>query len=214
MEGIGNASKALFKGFGEALSMGIEVAGTVAKGAVNLFTGLTEGAVNLTVEAMKGITIVGKELVKGVSSLITNTASLMFSLVTSPISFLGSKLGLTSRTKHVIIDGGTLDTVKIVEVVELVRKIDGGGAHSPLTGLANKVTNALSGAQKEEKEEAGQVANEQKKDKPDGGVSSNVTAGFTYENSRYFIRRHSYCNCIQAACRLIRHRIGLLKDDC
>ena len=174
MEGIGNASKALFKGFGEALSMGIEVAGTVAKGAVNLFTGLTEGAVNLTVEAMKGITIVGKELVKGVSSLLTNTASLMFSLVTSPISFLGSKLGLSSRTKHVIIDGGTLDTVKIVEVVELVRKIDGGGVHSPLTGLAGKVTNALSGAQKEE--EAGQVANEQTKDKPEGGVSSNVTA--------------------------------------
>ena len=132
-EGIGVAGKAVFEGIGKALSLSVEVAGSVAKGVVEIGTALTSA---VTKVATEGITQVGKlatKLIGGVADLITSAAGSLFSIVSSPFKFIGN-LGksLIQRSSHVIVDGGKIESVDNVKVVELVRKVEQIGGKSPI----------------------------------------------------------------------------------
>ena len=132
MEGIGKLGKEIFRGVGKAISGAVDIVAEVGKGAIAVGSAIAEGATKIFSSGVENVTKLATKLIGGVTDLLIGAGQTLFSVVSSPFKFLG-KMGssLIQRSSHVIIDGGSLDRIQTVDVVELVRNVNAVGGKVP-----------------------------------------------------------------------------------
>lgn len=132
IKGIGNFAKGLAEGLGKAGGRLISGLSKVAEGVMSIGGSLLKGLGQLGLGLMKGLGFV----IKGGGKLIGAGASAVGHAVSGVAGKIFGKGGsvLSSKIQKVFVTGGTLDKVKVVNVVNNVKSTD-------LTSYINKLSN-------------------------------------------------------------------------
>ena len=158
--GLGSVAKGVMEGVGEAIGGTVDIISTLGGTMIEVGGAIAKSITDIATTTLEQVTKLGTKLISGVGSLIASAAGTLYSIATSPFKFLG-KMGssLIQRSSHVIVDGGKLETVKTVEIVELVRRVD--SIKTPLN-TGESIPGGTESTPIEGEDEAGALAADQK----------------------------------------------------
>lgn len=117
-DGLGKLAGGILKGVGTAIDNVVDLAGTIASTTVKMVGAGFQMMGDLAIQGVKAIGKASTAVIDGITSVVSSVAE----LVASPFKLLGAAARniIGKSQQHVIIDGGVIDRVKIVEVIQRV----------------------------------------------------------------------------------------------
>lgn len=117
-DGLGKLAGGILKGVGTAIDNVVDLAGTIASTTVKMVGSGFQMMGDLAIQGVKAIGKASTAVIDGITSVVSSVAE----LVASPFKLLGAAARniIGKSQQHVIVDGGVIDRVKIVEVIQRV----------------------------------------------------------------------------------------------